>query len=112
VNHLAARADQIDSVYLPELPPRTNVLVWTRHSLYRIVVNLGTNVCLQGGELFPEPTFAQVDGASIGGSLLKPGWIGVGLVMEIRIDGKRLVTSPVRAIATEHPSQHWVERCS
>jgi hypothetical protein len=38
-----------------------------------------------------------------GGSLLMTGWIGVGLLMEFRVNGTRIVTSPVVAIATERP---------
>jgi hypothetical protein len=41
-----------------------------------------------------------LEGASLGGSFLKVGWIGVGLRMEIRDESRRIVTSPVRHIDT------------
>ena len=43
---------------------------------------------------------AHFSGASVGGSFLKVGSIGIGLRMEILVDGRRIVTSPVRDIST------------
>jgi hypothetical protein len=93
--------DHVQSVRLRQLRPLTELLVWTRNSLYRVVVTNGCSIYVQGGEFFPEPTSAHLDGASMGGSALWVGWIGVGLPMEIRAGTRRVVTSPVRAIATE-----------
>ena len=86
-------------VHLRDLPPFTTLLVWTTNSLYRVVINHWPEVYVQGGAYFPDPTLACLDGASIGRSCLRVGWIGVGLFLEIRSAGKRIVTSPVRAIA-------------
>jgi hypothetical protein len=68
------------------------------------VVTEGCNIYVQGGTSFPDPTSAHLDGASLGGRWLKPGWIGVGLLMEIQADGRRVVTSAVRAITAEGPA--------
>jgi hypothetical protein len=95
--------ERAEGLELSQLEPLTTLLVWTWNSLYRVVVAEGSDVLVQGGSHFPEPTAAYLEGASAGGSLLKTGWIGVGLVMEIRVRGKRIVTSPVVAIATERP---------
>jgi hypothetical protein len=97
---LIQRAEGLE---LGQLEPLTTLLVWTWNTLYRVVVAEGSDVLVQGGSHFPEPTPAHVDGASAGGSLLKTGWIAVGLVMELRVSGKRIVTSPVVAIATQPP---------
>lgn len=93
----------VDGVELAELEPRTALLVWTWNSLYRVVVAEGSEVMIQGGSLFPEPTPAHVDGASAGKSLVKTGWIGVGLLMVFQASGRRIVTSPIIAIASERP---------
>jgi hypothetical protein len=53
--------------------------------------------------LFPDPTPAHVDGASTGCGPLMTGWISVGLLVEFRVGEKRIVTSPVVAIAAEEP---------
>ena len=90
-----------EGVDLLDLEPRTTVVVHTAHSVYRIVVLQDTTVLLQGGRCFPEVTLAHLRGSGFGGYLLKLAWIGVGLRMEFLVDGKRFVTSTVRAITTE-----------
>jgi len=78
----------------------TTLVVSTSHSEYRIIVLQDTTIRLQGGP-FPDVRVGHLHGSGFGGTLLKLGWIGVGLRMEISVDGKRFVTSVVRAIATE-----------
>ena len=90
-----------EGVDLLDLEPMTTLVVRTAHSAYRIVVLQDTTVLLQGGRCFPDATIAHLRGSGLGGHLLKLAWIGVGLRMEFRVDGKRFVTSPVRAITTE-----------
>ena len=87
-------------VHLRDLPPMTTLHVQTRNSQYRIIVSTGDAVLVEGGQFFPCLTPAHVSGASVGGSFLKVGWIGVGLRMEILVDGRRIVTSPVLDIST------------
>lgn len=87
-------------VHLRDLAPMTTLHVYTRNSLYRIIVSAGDAVLVEGGEFFPCLTAAHFSGASVGGSFLKVGWIGIGLRMEILVDGRRIVTSPVRDIST------------
>ena len=93
--------DDTAGVHLRDLPPFTTLFVWTMNSLYRVVVTQWPEVYVQGGAFFPDPTLAYVDGASIGGSCLKVGWISAGLLVEIRTGGRHIITSPVLAIATE-----------
>jgi hypothetical protein len=99
----------VEGVELDQLRPLTTLLVWTWNTLYQVVVTAGSDVLVQGGPFFSEPTAAHIDGASTGRSLVKPGWIGLGLLMEFHVMGKRLVTSPVVAIATERPSTSMVQ---
>jgi hypothetical protein len=88
-----------NGVQLRDLPPMTTLVVRTRNSEYHIVVSSGEEVLVKGGQFFPSLTEARFSGASVGGSFLKVGWIGVGLRMEILADGRRIVTSPVHDIA-------------
>lgn len=104
-------SENIEGVHLNDLPPFTSLLVWTVHSLYRVVVIQGTEVCVQGGSFFPDPTSARLDGASIGGSSIRVGWIGIGLLVEIRARGRRIITSPVRTITFERASLSVVQAC-
>ena len=96
--------DDTAGVRLRDLPPFTTLLVWTTNSLYRVVITQWPEVYIQGGALFPDPTPAYVDGASIGGNCLRLGWISVGLSMEIHSEGRHISTSPVRTITTEQAS--------
>ena len=91
-------------VDLRGLPPCTTLLVRTTNSLYRLVVNDGPTVSVQGGTFFPSPTTACVPGARIGGSYIRAGWIGVGMRLEIRSAGQRISTSAVRGITTLPPA--------
>ncbi len=100
-----AAATSGPGVLLRHLEPLTELVVQTRNTRYRIVVDRDTAIVIQGGAFFPSPTRAHVEGASLGGNLLKVGWIGVGLRLEVVADGRRIVTTPVLAIRRdENPS--------
>lgn len=96
--------DDTAGVHLRHLPPFTTLLVWTMNSLYRVVVTQWPEVYIQGGAFFPDPTLACVHGASVGGRWLRVGWIGTGLLVEIRSGGQHIITSPILAITTERAS--------
>jgi hypothetical protein len=85
-------------VALAALEPLTSLFVQTRNTRYHIIVSRGGDIVIQGGTFFPDPTPARLDGATMGSSLLKLGWIGIGLRMEIRAAGQRIVTTTVRSI--------------
>jgi hypothetical protein len=95
----AKATEAVQGVYLRDLEPLTRLVVYTCNSEYQIVVTPEGDVVVEGGKFFDRPTPAVVEGASLGGSFLKVGWIGVGLRMEIRDASRRIVTSPVRRIA-------------
>ena len=100
--HAFGEAEQhVAGVDLTELEPLTVLLVWTWHSLYRIVVVGGSEVLVQGGPFFSDLTRAHLDGASAGGRALKAGWIGVGHLMALHSSGQVILTSPVVAVATQ-----------
>jgi|SRR5687768_14165502 hypothetical protein len=86
---------------LRSLEPLTELRVQTRNTCYRIVISRDADILIQGGTFFPDPTHAHVEGASLGGNLLKVGWIGVGLRMEILAEGRRIVTTAVRSIVRD-----------
>jgi hypothetical protein len=44
---------------------------------------------------------ATVSGSTFGGCMLKAGWLGVGLRMEVSVNGRRTVTSPVKSLRVE-----------
>jgi hypothetical protein len=85
-------------VALRALEPLTSLIIETRNTCYHVIVTRGDEVIIEGGTFFPVPTQAHLDGASLGSSLLRLGWVGIGLRMEIRVGGQRIVTTPVQAI--------------
>jgi hypothetical protein len=91
-------------ICLREVEPLTTIVVRTLNSCYRILITHDTTAIVRGGAWFPDPTPARIDGCGFGGSLLKVGWIGVGLRMEIFSNGRRIVTSPVRDVTLERTS--------
>jgi hypothetical protein len=93
--HLSSRP----GVDLRSLPPGTELVVNTRNSRYRLVMlEDGLNALVQGGPYFGQETVARVEGSIVRGSLLKIGWVGLGLCLEISACGQRIVTSCVRSI--------------
>jgi hypothetical protein len=98
---LARQCDRVRGVDLRSLPAGTVVVVDTRHSRYRFVMldESGRNALVEGGPYFPEETTARVEGSTLGGSLLKVGWIGLGWFVELSCRGRRIITSQVRSIS-------------
>ena len=86
-------------VELGAIEPLTSLVVETCNTRYHIIVRRSDEIVIQGGTFFPDPTLARFEGASLGSSLLRLGWIGLGLRMEIRVNGQRIVTTPVRTIS-------------
>ncbi|PWT82557.1 MAG: hypothetical protein C5B57_08455 [Blastocatellia bacterium] len=111
--HIADLAG-LPGVAFSSLDPGTVIVVKTRHTCYRLVVVDGPEqrAVVTGGWLFPESTEVRVDGATSGGSVLKMGWIGVGLRLELSIGLRRITTSRVRSIVVEDPTCQALERLS
>ena len=95
----AKATDAVQGVYLRDLEPLTRLVVRTCNSEYQFIVSARRGRAGRGRAVLRSATPAVLEGASLGGSFLKVGWIGVGLRMEIRDASRRIVTSPVRHIA-------------
>jgi hypothetical protein len=94
----------LDGVTLMTMKACDTIHVRTRNSDYEIflVEPKSGRAIVQGGESFTEPVEATVSGSTFGGCMLKMGWLGVGLRMEIYANGQRTVTSPVQSLRVEH----------
>jgi RNA polymerase-binding transcription factor len=109
-NHLHATAasdsgdDWNHGVELETLAPFDTIQVRTRNSDYRVfMLDPRTGRALiEGGRDFLEPAEARVTGSTLGGSIFKVGWIGIGLRMEFLADGKIARTSPVQSFNVDH----------
>jgi hypothetical protein len=97
----------VAGVDVRRLPPGTEVVVDTHNSRYRFVIlqENASSALIQGGPYFREETSVRIEGSALTGSLLKSGWLGVGLFMEISAEHQRIVTSRVRSIVVEPDSR-------
>jgi hypothetical protein len=93
------------------LSVRDVIRLRTLNSEYRIVLldPVKGRVNVQGGSFFTEPTEAVIEGSSCGGALLKAGWIGIGLQLELVYNPaigrtQTVITSPVEMLFLERPS--------
>jgi hypothetical protein len=74
--------------------------VRTRNSLYEITIidGLSGEILVRGGPFFPKLTPANLQGATLGGSICKLRGIYEGFRMEFNVNGERAVTTPVESI--------------
>jgi hypothetical protein len=103
--------DWRDGLKLDELSPLDRVTVRTCYSTYEIVISSPATgeILVRGGKFFPEFAPARLAGASLGGSLLKMRCMHVGFRIEFALDGKVIVTSPVKKLGVEHASVRAAE---
>jgi hypothetical protein len=94
-----------NGVTVSDLEPGTRITVVTKNSTYRLDVIDGAEgrATIVGGSVFPEHTAIRVEGATDGGSLIKSGWIGVGLRLELTSGMRRITTSRVKAVEIDPP---------
>lgn len=92
--------DWSDGIQIDELHPLDTVSVHTHNSVYQIVVRdpESGEILVRGGSRIPAFKPGHLSGCSIGGAVLKRGGIYPGFRLEIEIEGKRLLTSPVVSV--------------
>lgn len=86
------------------------VHVHTTYSSYRLMVvdPEEKRASVTGGRLFPEATEVRIEGATAGGSAIKPGWIGIGLRLEMASSEQRVTTSMVQSLTLDPPPSSMV----
>lgn len=94
----------LKGVDVATLAPFDTIVVRTVNSNYRMfLLDPETGrALLDGGRQITEAVEGRVVGSSFGGSILRTGWIGVGLRMEACVDDKYIRTSPVQSLCVEH----------
>ena len=95
-----------EGLLLTNLSPFDTVRVQTHNSDYRIfLLDPKTGRALvEGGSHFPEPVEAVVYGSTLGSSMPRVGWIGIGYRIEMWINENILSTSPVKSVKVERHS--------
>jgi hypothetical protein len=93
----SAAVRNAEGLAVTTLSPIDQLSVRTRNSWYHITVvdPLDSQVVVQGGAFFPLPRQARLSGATLGGSMLRVGWIACGFSLELQCGGQSIVTTPV-----------------
>jgi hypothetical protein len=98
----------IDGIDITALRPGTTVVVETHNSRYRFVILFDPSaVLVKGGGMFPDHTVVRLVGATAGGTVVKAGWIVIGLRIEMRFDSVCIRSSPVRSVKVENRQSIW-----
>jgi len=96
-------SNALGGVALRTLEPFDTVCARTMNNDYYIflIEPESGKALVQGGRYFLEPVEATVSGSTFGGCMLKMGWLGIGLHIEICASGQRIITSPVQSLHIE-----------
>jgi len=99
-------SNRLEGVMLRNLKPCDTIHARTLNSDYEIFLldPEAGSALVRGGKFFTEPREAIVSGSNFGGSMLKLGWIGLGLRMELSVNGHHIATSPVEELRVERSS--------
>src|SRR5262245_47040707 len=88
-------------VYIGDVEPGTMIVVRTRRSCYRFMMDENHRATVIGGAVFPEPAEVRIVGSTLGGSIIKSGWIGVGMRLELVSGLTQITTSRVKFVSVE-----------
>lgn len=98
------RDEDHDDVLLASLNPFDTIMLRTHNSVYRILLlepETG-RALVEGGEYLVEPREALVRGSAIPGCEFNPGTIRVGCRLEMWIDERVFITSPIISAYVKH----------
>jgi hypothetical protein len=74
-----------NGIDIHKLKEGITIFVATRHNVYAMIKKKDRDVTIQGGKYFKDPTEAVFVGSTFGGSVMKIGWIGFGMKMELYV---------------------------
>jgi hypothetical protein len=111
---LFQQQDEQGGIFIDKLPLQTKLIVQTKHSVYEMIAQGEFKILIKGGNRtdgtlrYPEFTEAFMCGSTWGTTMLKIGWIGYNMRMEIgRVNEHPVVTSPVKNVKIIGPDNSW-----
>jgi hypothetical protein len=105
-NEHATEPSKSTELLLNSLNPFDTILVNTYNSNYRILLldPESGRALVEGGSYLLEPTDALLQGSATFGDVLKPGAICVGSRLEMWVNDRVFLTSPVKSMYVKHNS--------
>ena len=100
------QVSETNELLIESLNPFDTVLVHTHNSDYRILLldpKTG-RALVEGGDYLLEPNDALLKGSAATGDALKPGAICVGCRLEMWLNERVFITSPVKSLHVKHTS--------
>ena len=97
INDAIAESELQGGVFVKDLPRLTTLVVDTKNSRY-ILIHEAKGWVVSGGTHFPNPVPCYINGSTWGGSMLKVGFIGRGMRLELTIGGRTLTTSTIQEV--------------
>lgn len=89
INNAIRESELAGGVWWKDLPVNSRVEVQTKNRLY-LLEKRDDGDYIQGHPEYCElPTKAHIHGSTFGGSMLKVGWLGVGMYLEFSIPGRQ-----------------------
>lgn len=86
INANIAKSELLGGILSKDMEPSSRLQVHTKNTLYTILKDAEGNYFIHGGR-FSLPTPCCIAGSTWGGSMLKVGFIGVGMHLEFSIMG-------------------------
>jgi hypothetical protein len=92
-------ADGDEGIAIESVEAGATIVVDTTNSEYHLtILSRSDRTVLVRGGAFRDEAPVVLQGATAGGNLVRAGWIGVGLRLELSQGSRRVVTSRVRSI--------------
>jgi hypothetical protein len=100
INQAIEQSERDGGIWIRDLKSGDRVLITTRNSVYSLVKTSEKEYTIEGHPQFcPTPVTVQIAGSTWGGSMLKMGWIGVGMHLEFRVPHfGTLTTSRIKSV--------------
>lgn len=104
ISQQAEGLNNLSEIAIDSLAPFDTIWVQTHNSNYRIFLldPRRGRALVEGGLYFVEPVEAMVSGSTSRSNADKSGVLGIGLRVEMWVNGKLVSTSPVQSIRIEH----------
>ncbi len=93
-------SEKAGGVFLKNIPANSTINIKTGNSLYAVHKTDRGETIKGHPEYCPAPVNCRINGSTFGGSMLKIGWIGIGMHLEVFLTDtqKTITTSAIETI--------------